>query len=135
MNSYLIFKQYRLLILILFFALLAMLGCREDPVSSVPEQIAQGSWITYSPYKWTHDGKPYQSVNCIVYSDGASYEMKREVGLFADEKFIEIINLFNFQNMDDLRYPPGYDKVDEYTAKGKKVLKEMPKVLEHIPGM
>jgi hypothetical protein len=40
--------------------------------------------------------------------------MKEKVGLYADEKFIQILNLFNFQEMDDLRYPPGYDKVDVY---------------------
>jgi hypothetical protein len=36
------------------------------------------------------------------------------VGLFADEIFTQILNLFNFQDIDDLHYPPGYDKVDVY---------------------
>jgi hypothetical protein len=92
-----------------------LFSCKEDPASSVtPDQVEEGSWITYSPLKWGHDGEPYHAQYCIVYSDGATYQMKQKVGLFADEKFTQILNLFNFRDMDDLRYPPGYNKVDIY---------------------
>jgi hypothetical protein len=104
----------RILIFTTFILLFVLFSCEKDPTSSAPDQVADGSWVTYSPYKWTHDGEPYHSVYCNVYSDGAGNELKREAGLFADEKFIEILNLFNFQDMDDLMYPPGYNKVDVY---------------------
>jgi len=103
------------LFLITCFIVTGFFSCKEEPTSPVtPDHVDEGSWITYSPLKWTHDGKPYYAQHCIVYSDGATYQMKEKVGLFADEKFIQILSLFNFQNMDDLRYPPGYDKVDVY---------------------
>ena len=105
----------RILFLIACFIITGFFSCKEDPASPVvPNQVDEGSWITYSPLKWTHDGEPYYAQHCIVYSDGATYQMKEKVGLFADEKFIQILNLFNFQDMDDLRYPPGYNKVDVY---------------------
>ncbi|MFX1355234.1 MAG: hypothetical protein ACFFGP_14870, partial [Promethearchaeota archaeon] len=104
----------RKLFFITFIIILGLFSCQNDPVNSVPDQVPEGSWMTYSPLKWTHDGKPYHANYCIVYSDGASYQTKEKVGLFADEKFTQILNLFNFQEMDDLRYPPGYDKVDVY---------------------
>ena len=103
---------------ILLFMLLMLLfpDCTDDP-DSVPDKekdIEPGSWMTYSPIRWTHDGEPFHSYYCIVYSDGASYEMKQDVGAFADEKFSEILDLFDFYDPDDLRYPPGYNKIDVY---------------------
>ena len=100
----------------LFFLLLFLPGCTDDPDPAPTDEkdIEPGSWITYSPIRWTHDGEPYDSYYCIVYSDGASYEMKQDVGAFADDKFAKILDLFNFYDLDDLRYPPGYDKIDVY---------------------
>jgi hypothetical protein len=34
--------------------------------------------------------------------------------VFADEKFVDVLNLFDFEDMDDLQYPMDYDKVDVY---------------------
>lgn len=99
---------------------LSWFGCQKDPASSVPpedkdpQQIPEGSWVTCSPYKWTHDGEPYFGEYCIVYSDCCSYQFKQEVGVFADEKFVDVLNLFEFENMDDLLYPMDYEKVDVY---------------------
>jgi hypothetical protein len=108
------FARFRLIILFLFPLSLSFIGCQDDPASITPNQIEEGSWVTYSPYKWSHDGNPYSSVYCKVYSDGASYDMKRDVGAFADEKFLTILNIFDFQNMKDFRYPHGYNKIDVY---------------------
>jgi hypothetical protein len=94
--------------------LLSCIGCKDDPASSEPEQIEEGAWVRYSPYDWTHDGRPYPSEHCIIFSDGADYEMKKQIGEFADEIFMEILDLFNFENTDDFLYPPGHDKVEVY---------------------
>jgi len=108
-------KRFSLAILLLSPLSMCMVSCKDDPTSTIPDQIIEeGSWIRYSPYDWSHDGEPYGSIYCKVYSDGASYEMKREVAAFADEKFSVILNMFNFQSMEDFRYPPGYDRVDVY---------------------
>ena len=88
--------------------------CKENPVSSQSEEENEGSWITYSPLKWSHNGNPYPSDYCIVYSDGADFELKKRVAIFADDTFSEILDLFDFRDMQDLRYPPGYSKVDVY---------------------
>jgi hypothetical protein len=70
--------------------------------------------MTYSPYKWVHDGEPYFGDFCIVYSDCCSYQFKQEVGQFADDKYIQVLNLFEFEDTDDLRFPMEYKKVDVY---------------------
>lgn len=107
-------KPFRTFILLSFLLSNLLSGCSDDPVPAPTDAVEPGSWITYSPIKWAHDGEPYHSYYCIVYSDGASYEMKRDVGAFADEIFSGILDLFNFYDLDNLRYPPGYDKIDVY---------------------
>ena len=89
-------------------------GCKDEPVINPPDQIEEGSWVTYSPYNWSHDGQPCNSTYCKVYSDGASNEMKRQAGEFADRKFSEVLHLFNFENNSDFQYPPGNNKIDVY---------------------
>ena len=72
------------------------------------------AWSVYTPFKWTHDGRPYNSDHCIVYSDGANNELKTEVASIVDENFSEILQTFNFDDFSDFRYPPGYDKIEIY---------------------
>ncbi|KPK80914.1 MAG: hypothetical protein AMS27_16005 [Bacteroides sp. SM23_62_1] len=72
------------------------------------------AWSVYTKFKWTHNGRPYNSEYCIVYTDGASEELKTQVGMIADENFNEILQTFNFNNFNDFRYPPGYDKIEIY---------------------
>ena len=92
--------------------ILGINGCKDELVVSPPDQIREGSWVRYSPYNWSHDGHPYSSVYCTVYSDGASSEMKRQAGEFADRKFSEVLQSFNFENYNDFLYPPGNNKID-----------------------
>jgi hypothetical protein len=121
-SQYSLFKLSLFIFFITFFIILGLIGCQKDPTSIVPDQdptqnpdyIPEGAWVTCSPYKWTHDGEPYFGEYCIVYSDCCSYQFKQEVGLFADEQFVQILDLFNFDNMDDLLYPMDYEKVDVY---------------------
>jgi len=99
---------------LVFLLSLLLSGCTDDPDSDpAPNKVVEpGSWVTYSPIKWTHDGEPFHSSYCIVYSDGASFEMKRDVGAFADEKFSEILDLLN--NFYDIRngwsFPDAFEK-------------------------
>ena len=105
-------------IFILLFSILPLFfGCVDDNPEIVPVQPVEneeGSWIKYSPYDWTHDGRPYHSVYCKVFSDGASDEMKEKAGIFTDAKFLEVLKFFNFSDYHDLRYPPEHDKIDVY---------------------
>ncbi len=105
----------RLRILLLPLSLLWVVVCCEgkDHVND-PVDTEDGSWVIYSPYKWSHDGQPYRSVYCDVYSDGASAAMKEKAGKFADAMFLEVLDLFDFTQFEDLRYPPGDEKVSVY---------------------
>ncbi len=101
-----------------FFMFLAIIivwpGCKSHPTSPEIPQAEDGAWTIYTPFNWTHDGQPYNSVYCTVYSDDASYEMKRQMGQIADEKFNRILQLFNFNDLSDFRYPPGYSRIEVY---------------------
>lgn len=94
--------------------MIGLSSCSGENAVNPTDEITEGSWVTYSPYDWTHDGNPYTSTYCIVYSDGVSSEMKILAGEFADRIFLEILDQFNFENNNDLMYPPGYNKIDVY---------------------
>lgn len=97
--------------------LVLILGCKEEelpPEDNNPGQGIDGSWIMYSPIKWSHDGKPFQTDYCMVFSDGASYEMKQLAGELADKKYLEILDMFSFTEVNDLKYPTERQKIDVY---------------------
>ena len=105
----------QLLIPVLSVLVILSAGCKKNPVSpDLPPQVDIGAWGTYTPFVWTHDGQPYDSVYCTVYSDEASFEMKQQVGMLADEKFNRILGLFHSVNQADFRYPPGNSKIEVY---------------------
>ena len=89
-------------------------ACEKEPVSAPRVEDITGSWIIWSPLDWEHDGKPVISDYCIVFSDGASQELKQRVGLYADQKFTWVLDRFSFSRINDLRYPPGHSKIDIY---------------------
>jgi hypothetical protein len=89
-------------------------GCESDPSSPQNAEPEKGSWAIYTPFDWSHDGAPYHSVYCTMYSDAASGEMKQQLGELADERFQQIMDLFSFHNVSDFRYPPGYSKIEIY---------------------
>ncbi len=102
-----------------FLLLLNMIvtaGCKNNPTSPRPPipEPEIGSWTVYTPYNWAHDGQPYRTAYCMVYSDAASDDMKRQMGELADERFRQIMHLFNFQNVSDFIYPPGCSKIEIY---------------------
>jgi hypothetical protein len=57
---------------------------------------------------------PYAGQHVTVYSDSASEAMKRHLAEMADGKLEQILALFDFQELTDLRYPPGSSSIDIY---------------------
>lgn len=104
---------YSTLLLLVFLVCVFAVSCNSG-TDSLPPQTEKGSWAIYTPYDWTHDGEPFESVWCTIYSDSAGPEMKQQLGKIADEAFIHILQLFNFENTDDFLYPPGYSKIEVY---------------------
>lgn len=93
---------------------LVSLGCEDDPAAPSTPDTTTGSWVEYTPFKWSHDGRPYESTYLTVYSDAASDEMKRQVAQIAHERFNQIMALFDFDAVSDFIYPPGYSKLEIY---------------------
>lgn len=105
----------RILLLISSLFLTVIISCEDyTPVESADNIPDKGSWTIYTPYNWSHDGEPYQTTYCTVYSDAAGNEMKSDMGEIADESFYKIMQLFTFQNPADFRYPPGYSNIEIY---------------------
>jgi len=96
-------------------------GCRsvlqeENQSSDSSESLVDsGSW--YSREKWPHDGKPYESLRFIIYSDAASQESREELAGIAEELLAELIIEFGIDTEEMLRYPPGQDKIHIYAYK------------------
>jgi hypothetical protein len=89
-------------------------GCESNPASPSTPPPENGSWTIYTPYDWPHDGRPYQSIYFTIYSDAADTTMKQQLGEIADERFSQILRLFDFENLSDFVYPPGYSKMEIY---------------------
>jgi len=104
-------QSLRLASLLLVFA---SLGCGDDSVAPAPPDTTTGSWARYTPFDWTHDGRPYESTHVKVYSDAASDAMKRQLAEIADQRFVQIMTLFEFDEVADFIYPPGYSKLEIY---------------------
>ena len=93
-------------------------GCQAD-ATSAPDppddpEANTGSWVFHTPFDWTHDGNPHPGTYVTVYSDAASDQMKRHLAEIADGQFGRILALFDFQDLSDLRYPPGSSTIDVY---------------------
>lgn len=110
MNTRSLISRYSFLI----FLVSSFLSCEKEPMEPPPPQIEEGSWTIYSPYDWSHDGCPYSSQYWVVYSDGASISLKQKAGLFADQKFLQIMEIFDFTNEEDFRLPIQNEKMNLY---------------------
>jgi hypothetical protein len=103
---------------IILSLVLAAGGCRAEPASPPGPQedpeASTGSWVFHTPFDWTHDGNPHPGEYVTVYSDAASQAMKRHLAEIADEKFRRILDLFDFRDLSDLRYPPRSSTIDVY---------------------
>jgi hypothetical protein len=109
--------SYRVIFFILLAILIVSAGCKNSPTSPPIPQTEDGLWTIYTPYNWPHDGQPYRSTYCIIYSDGSSDEMKQQMAEIADERFRQIMQLFDFHAVSDLIYPPGGSKIEIFINK------------------
>jgi hypothetical protein len=89
-------------------------GCGDDPAAPSAPDTTTGAWVRYTPFNWSHDGRPYEGTFVKVYSDAASDDMKRQLAEIADERFSQIMALFDFDAVSDFIYPPGYSKLEIY---------------------
>jgi hypothetical protein len=105
---------FHILLTIFLLMLIVSAGCKKSPTSPTTPQAEKGSWTIYTPYDWSHDGRPYQSIYCTIYSDAASDSMKQQMGEIADERFCQILHVFNFHDVSDFMHPPGYSKIEIY---------------------
>jgi len=111
---FLLTKVLHRILLLLLAILTVSVECKRNPISPQIPQTEDGLWTIYTPYNWSHDGQPYSSTYCIVYSDEASYEMKQQMAEISDSRFSQIMQLFNFHDVSDFRYPPGSSSLEVY---------------------
>jgi len=110
-------KDYKLLFFFLLL-FLVIISCSDENEDISPTEIEEGSWVKYSPIKWTHDGNPIAGTFCKVYSDGASDILKLQCLEFSDEMFGEILNQFSYEDFEDLKLSPENDKINIYINTG-----------------
>ena len=77
-----------------------------------------GSWYQ-TGFEWPHDGDPYESDNCIVYSDAAGQDARQNLAVYSEDALVEIKELFEIENNDIFLYPPGQDNIDIYTYRNR----------------
>ena len=95
----------------LMVSLLCLLSC-EGTIEEEAPDFTDGSWVAYSPYKWTHDGFPVEGKYCKLYSDRVERDAREELVEYADRQFSDIMSMFNFTAVDDFLYPPGNTKIE-----------------------
>ncbi len=92
-------------------------GCSEAaPTSEAPEpaqMVDSGSWYSRGE-RWPHDGKPYESENFVVYSDGASLEARQRLASLAEEVLVEVVDEMGVDPQTMFRFPANQDKIDLY---------------------
>ena len=101
----------------LIIVLLTIISCTDESEngSNPPVETEAGSWVIYSPLKWTHDGIPLTGTYCKVYSDGASLSLKQQCLEFAERVFEDVLDQFIFDEYDDFRFPPeNKSKINVY---------------------
>ena len=89
-------------------------GLASPPDSPEDPEDNTGSWAFHTPFDWTHDGRPFAGRHVTVFSDSAGEAMKRHLAEIADEKVDQVMALFDFDDLADLRYPPGSSTIDVY---------------------
>ena len=102
---------------ILIALVLTTLGCEKsepNPGDAGERDNLPGSWVTWSPYTWDHDGYPVTGTYCKLYSDGVMREKRPELVQFADNTLMDIIREFHFTQQDQFSYPPGYSHIHVY---------------------
>lgn len=92
-------------------------GCSRSTPRSEPPDSAQmvdsGSWYSRGQ-RWPHDGKPFESRNFVVYSDGASLEARQRLASLAEEVLVEVVEEMGVDPQTMFRFPTDQDKIDLY---------------------
>lgn len=100
-------------------ALLTVLGalaCSGSPTAP-SAMVDSGSWYR-SGFRWPHDGKPYESPNFTVYSDGASLEARQTLAEIGEELLATLEADFEI-DASMFRFPPGQSKIHMYAYKNR----------------
>ncbi len=100
--------------LFILLVLAAGLSCEHetpDPEEADQQDTLPGSWVTWSPYDWDHDGYPVTGEFCKLYSDRVLREKRPELLQFAESTFRQIMEEFQFELTGDFLFPPGYNQI------------------------
>jgi len=74
------------------------------------------SWCnTVAP--WPHDGKPYESENFIIYSDGASLQARKDLAWIAEGVLVDLKARLEIPSNDLFIFPANQVKIHLYTYK------------------
>ncbi len=52
-------------------------------------RVNRRSWYV-TGFKWPHDGQPFESDNCTIYSDGASDDARQDLAQLSEDALSEI---------------------------------------------
>jgi len=70
-----------------------------------------GSWTYRTPYRWSHNGFPYESEHFIVYADSAREGEKKQFAEEAEKSLAFILDFLHIAD-EELRYPPVQKKLE-----------------------
>jgi len=92
-------------------------GCGDSSSDSERPDAAQmvdsGSWYSRGE-RWPHDGRPFETENFVVYSDGASVEARQRLASLAEEVLVEVVDEMGVDPGTMFRFPADQDKIDLY---------------------
>ncbi|MFC1563541.1 putative Ig domain-containing protein [candidate division KSB1 bacterium] len=77
-------------------------------------QVPGGSWVGHFPHNWSHDGHPFIGVNCDVYSDASSDEVKQIILEKAEYAYSDLLQLLDISDPAIFIFPDGRTKIDIY---------------------
>jgi hypothetical protein len=72
-----------------------------------------GSWTYRTPYRWVHDGLPYESEHFIIYTDSAREDEKKQFAEEAEKSLTFILDFLHIAD-EELRYPPVQKKIEVF---------------------
>ena len=88
---------------------LILTGCSKSPTEPEVNMVNSGSWYE-TPYKWPHDGNPYESENFVIYSDAASLEARQFLAEIGEDVFAVLKEKMGITDDSIFRFPAGRNK-------------------------
>jgi hypothetical protein len=81
--------------------------------------VDSGSWYE-TPYKWPHDGNPYESENFMIYSNAASLEARQFLAEIGEDVFTELKEKIGITDNSIFRFPDSRNnKIHIYAYKNR----------------